>query len=302
MCLDRRGGTDLRRRFMDDMLLTGKSQRTVGAYVDAVRHMAEHYWVPPDRLTEEQVRRYLLHLVNEKKVARGTHTVALCGIKLFYELTAQREWRIFDIARPRYERRLPVVLSRGETWRILDCVSIPVYRICLTTIYALGLRLMEGITLTPQQIDSDRKVVHIHGKGAKDRYVPIQPKTVELLRDFWKTHRCPHWLFPAPTRHGLDHSLATNAGPVERSSVQSAFQRARVKAGVRKKAHVHTLRHSYATHLLEEGTALPVIQEYLGHSSITSTRIYLHLTRKVRKTAEDPIARLMQRPSPSDDE
>jgi len=302
MCLDRRGGTDLRRRFMDDMLLTGKSQRTVGAYVDAVRHMAEHYWVPPDRLTEEQVRRYLLHLVNEKKVARGTHTVALCGIKLFYELTAQREWRIFDIARPRYERRLPVVLSRGETWRILDCVSIPVYRICLTTIYALGLRLMEGITLTPQQIDSDRKVVHIHGKGAKDRYVPIQPKTVELLRDFWKTHRCPHWLFPAPTRHGLDHSLATNAGPVERSSVQSAFQRARVKAGVRKKAHVHSLRHSYATHLLEEGTALPVIQEYLGHSSITSTRIYLHLTRKVRKTAEDPIARLMQRPSPSDDE
>lgn len=298
----RREGTELRRRFMEDLVLAGKADRTVGAYVDEVRRLAEHYWTPPDRLTEEQVRGYLLHLVNEKKVARGTHTIALCAIKLFYEVTVQREWGIFDLARPRSERKLPVVLSRDETWRILDCVSIPGYRVCLTTIYALGLRLMEGITLTPAQVDSDRMVVHIHGKGAKDRYVPIQAQTVELLRGYWKTHRSARWLFPASTRHGIEHSLATNAGPVDRSSVQSAFQRARVKAGVRKKAHVHTLRHSYATHLLEDGTALPLIQEYLGHNRITSTRIYLHLTREVRKTAEDPIARLMLRPSPPDGE
>jgi len=193
---------------------------------------------------------------------------------------------------------LPVVLSREEVWRILDEVSIPVYRVCLTTIYACGLRLMEGATLTVPQIDSSRMLVHVRGKGAKDRLVPLPEATVEMLRDHWRTHRCPMWLFPAPTRKGLEHSLATNAGPVHRSSLQSAFRRALEKSGVHKKAHVHTLRHSWATHMLELGMSLRLVQVYLGHRSARTTQIYTHLTQQLHATAHDPVNRLMQRPEP----
>jgi len=188
------------------------------------------------------------------------------------------------------------VLSRAELWRILDEVRIPVYRACLTTIYSCGLRLMEGARLAVPDVDGDRKMLHIHGKRGKDRYVPIPGSTLELLREHWRTHRSPQWLFPAPTRRGLSRALAGNAGPVTRSSLQGAFRRGLQKSGVHKRAHVHTLRHSYATHLLEEGVQLRIIQTYLGHKSSRTTDIYTHLTREVRKTAIDPINRLMKRP------
>jgi site-specific recombinase XerD len=137
-------------------------------------------------------------------------------------------------------------------------------------------------------------MLHIHGKGKKDRYVPLPEPTLHLLRAFWRTHRSPLWLFPAPTRHGLKHSLAHNGGPVTRSSLQSAFRRALERAGIVKRAHVHTLRHSYATHLLEAGVNLRIIQENLGHGSARTTQIYTHLTREVRATLTDPLNLLMQ--------
>jgi integrase/recombinase XerD len=285
----------LRKRMTEDLTLSGKAPLTIENYTGAVHRLARHYDRPPDQLSEQEIRTYLLYLVEERKIAWGTFAIALNGIKFFYEVTLGREWEIFDLARPRYERKLPIVLSREEVWRILDAVTIPVYTVCLTTIYACGLRLMEGIPLTPQQVDGDRMFVHIHGKGAKDRYVPLQAETLQMLREHWRTHRCASWLFPARPRKGRDN-LATDAGPLHRSSLRSAFCRARDKAGVSKKAHVHTLRHSYATHLLEDGAALPVIQSYLGHARLSSTSVYLHLTRKICETASDPVARLMRRP------
>jgi integrase/recombinase XerD len=190
-------------------------------------------------------------------------------------------------------KKLPVVLSREEVQRILNGVRIPVYRICLTTIYACGLRLLEGAHLEIADVDSARMVLHIHGKGGRDRYVPLPERLLALLREHWKTHRSPRWLFPAPTRHGLAWSIAQDGGPVTRSSLQSAFRRALVKSGIRKRAHVHTLRHSCATHVLEANVNLRLIQVYLGHGSARTTQVYTHLTREVREGAKDPINRLM---------
>ena len=195
--------------------------------------------------------------------------------------------------RPAREWKLPVVLSREEVRRILAAVRIPVYRACLTTIYACGLRLLEGTRLQVPDVDSARMLLHIHGKSKQDRYVPLPKPTLQLLRAHWRTHRSPLWLFPAPTRHGLAHSLAHDGGPVTRCSVQSAFHRAWQQSGINKRAHVHTLRHSYATHMLEAGFNLRVIQDHLGHRSPGTTARYTHLTREVRAAVTEPLNQLM---------
>jgi len=286
--------TPLRQRMIEDMQLRGFSSRTQECYVAAVRQLAQHFHRSPDQLTEEDLRQYFLYLANEKQVARATATIALCGIKFFYERTLQRQWPTLRFVRPHREKKLPVILSREEVRRILAQVRIPVYRACLTTIYACGLRLLEGARLQVADVDSARMLLHIHGKGKTDRYVPLPEPTLQMLRSYWRTHRSPVWLFPAPTRHGLEHSLAHDGGPVTRSSLQSAFRRALQRTRIAKRAHVHTLRHSYATHLLEAGVNLRIIQENLGHRSARTTQIYTHLTREVRATLTDPLNQLMQ--------
>ena len=262
--------------------------------MNAVRGIARHYHRSPDELSEEDLRQYFLYLANEKKVARATATIALCGIKFFYEHTVQRTWATLRLVRPPREKKLPVVLSRDEVRRILREVRIPVYRVCLTTIYACGLRLLEGAHLQVPDVDGGRMLLHIHGKRKKDRYVPLATPTRDFLRAYWRTHRSPVWLFPAPTRHGLKHALAHDGGPVTRSSLQSAFRRALLRTGIAKRGHVHTLRHSYATHLLEAGVNLRIIQENLGHGSARTTQLYTHLTREVQATLTDPLNQLMQ--------
>ena len=181
-------------------------------------------------------------------------------------------------------------------WRILNAVRIDAYRVCLTTIYACGLRLTEGLRLQVPDVDSDRTLLHIHGKRGKDRYVSLPDGTLALLRTHWRTHRNPQWLFPAPRAGARVHAPAVpSATPITRSCLQSAFVRAVTQSGVHKRAHVHTLRHSYATHLLEAGVNLRLIQDYLGHTSPSTTAIYLHLTRELRDGALEPINSLMQR-------
>jgi integrase/recombinase XerD len=285
--------TPLRQRMIDDLKLAGYSERTQEAYVASVRKLAEHYSRAPDLIDEEELRRYFLYLKDERKLKRGSITVALCGIKFFYQKTLQQQWSVFDIARPPREARLPVVLTREEVHEILAGIRIAVYRVCLITIYSCGLRLREGTRLQPSDIYGERKVVQVHGKGRRDRIVPIPERTLALLREHWKTHRSPDWLFPAPTRRGLQHSLTHDGGPVTRSSLQSCLRRAVQRSDVRKKASVHTLRHSYATHLLEAGVDLRIIQGYLGHSSPKTTSLYTHLTAEVRRATRDPVERLM---------
>ena len=285
--------TPLRQRMIEDMTLRGFSARTQQSYVHSVAALAAHYRLSPDRISEEQLRQYFLWMTTEKRYARATVTIALCGIKFFFERTLQRPFTVLQLARPKPERTLPVVLSREEVGRILAAVRIPLYRACLTTIYACGLRLMEGARLRVADIDSQRMFVRVRGKGNKHRDVPLPQPTLALLRQFWLTHRSPTWVFPTATRHGMRYSVEHNAGPVTRSALQLAFRRALQHSGVRKAAHVHTLRHSYATHLLEANVNLRIIQHNLGHDSPKTTAVYTHLTTAVRDSVIEPLNRLM---------
>ena len=285
--------TCLKQRMIEDLQLRGLSPRTQDAYVRVVRQLAEHYDKPPDEITEEELRQYFLYLTNGKGVSASAFRGALCGIKFFYQYTLKREWPTLDLVRPAKEKKLPVVLSVEEVHQVLGCVRRRHYRVCLTTIYSCGLRLQEGVHLQVADIDSARMLVHVHrGKGAKDRFVPLPQHTLDLLRGYWAAHRNPTWIFPT-TRPADVFSLAAATRSMEVSSVQRALKAAVVESGLHKPATVHTLRHSYATHLLEAGVNLRIIQAYLGHSSPTSTAIYTHLTRKVEDRATKAINRVM---------
>ena len=284
--------TELRKRMIECLQLRGLSERTQEAYTSAVRQLAEHYHKSPDLLTEEELRQYFLFIKNVKHYSRNTMTIALCGIKFFYEQTLHRPWAIFGIVRPAPEKKLPVILSLAEVRQILGCLKLARYRVCLTTIYSCGLRLQEGTNLHLADIDSGRMMIHVrHGKGAQDRYVPLPERTLTLLRQYWATHRNSLLLFPSPG-HGKG-PLASATKPIHRSSVQDAFHAALQESGNNKRASVHTLRHSWATHLLEAGVNLRLIQQWLGHSSPATTSLYTHLTVKAEQLGAAAINQLM---------
>jgi integrase/recombinase XerD len=276
--------TPLRQRMIEDMQLRGLSPRTQEAYVRAVRQLAEHYRASPDRLTDEQVRQYFVFLHTEKRWSRASCTIALCAIKFLFEQTLQRPWTPLEFVRPARQKKLPVVLSSDEVWQIIDLVRLPHYRVCLSLIASCGLRLLEGVRLQVSQIDSARMQLHIQAaKGNKDRYVPLPPRLLPVLRSHWSTHRNPVWLFPSPGRSANQQPTATT--PMEESALQKAFRLALRESGIHKPATIHTLRHSWATHLLEAGVNLHLIQVWLGHTSPTTTTVYTHLTRKAEQQA-----------------
>jgi integrase/recombinase XerD len=269
--------TPLRQKMIEDMQLRGLADRTQESYLLAVRQLARHYQKSPDQINEEELRDYFLFLKNDRHASRSTCTINLCGIKFFFQHTLGREWKFFELIRPPKEKKLPVVLSRDEVRRILGCVDLQHYRVCLTMIYACGLRLREGAHLQIKDIDSDRKLIHVRcGKGGKDRYVPLPEEALKMLRRHWLTHHNLVWLFPA-MRYPSQPPGQSNL-PMEGTGLERAFRAALRESGISKPATVHTLRHSYATHLLEAGVNLRIIQCYLGHASPTTTAIYTHLT------------------------
>jgi site-specific recombinase XerD len=272
--------------------LRGLAERTQEAYTRAVRQLAAHYHKSPDLISEAELRQYFLYLKNVKHYSRNTMTIAICGVRFFYEQTLNRNWAIFGIVRPAPEKKLPVILSLAEVRQILGRVRLSRYQVCLSTIYSCGLRLQEGTHLQVADIDSARMMIHVrHGKGAKDRYVPLPERTLQLLRQYWTTHRNPVLLFPAEGRHHLDLAQATEA--ISKSSLQKAFRAALLESGNHKRASVHTLRHSWATHLLEAGVNLRLIQEWLGHSSPKTTSVYTHLTVKAEQLGTQAINQIM---------
>jgi site-specific recombinase XerD len=257
-----------------------------------VRQLAEHYHKPPDLISEEELRQYFLFLKNVKHYSRSTATIAICGIRFFYEQTLQRNWATFGLLRAPRETKLPVILSLAEVRQILGRVRLPRYKVCLSTIYSCGLRLQEGTNLRVADIDSARLMIHVrHGKGAKDRYVPLPKRTLQLLRQYWRQHHNPELLFPAEGRDHID--LAKSTEPMSKSSVQDAFHAALKDSRLNKRASVHTLRHSWATHLLEAGVNLRLIHEWLGHSSPATTSVYTHLTAKAEQLGAQAIDQLM---------
>jgi len=274
---------------IEDMQLRGLAEKTQESYLRVVRQLAEYYRKTPDQISEEELRQYFLYLKNVRRVSHSSCTVALCGIKFFYERTLRQEWPTLELVRSPREKKLPVVLSVEEVGQILGYVRRIKYRVCLGTLYSCGLRLKEGLHLQVADIDSDRLQIHVrHGKGGKDRYVPLPEVTLKMLRQYWVTHRHPEWLFPASNFKGW---MATE--PMNPSGVQKAFRAACKESGLQKHATVHTLRHSWATHMLEAGVNLRVIQAYLGHSSPNTTAIYTHLTRKAEVPAVTAINQVM---------
>lgn len=276
----------LRQKMIEDMQLRGLSARTQESYVGVVRQLAAYYHKPPDQLSQEELRQYFLYLKNEKRAARSSCTQVLCALKFLYQHTLQREWPILEFIRPAPEHKLPVILSVEEVGRVLGSVRLRHYRVCLNTIYGCGLRLLEGVRVQVGDIDSSRMLLHVRGgKGNKDRYVPLPEQSLSQLRQHWRQHRHPIWLFPG-------RELSAD-GPMDESGVQKAFRAALKESGINKAASVHTLRHSYATHLLEAGVNLRVIQSYLGHDSLSTTAIYTHLTQKGQADAVAVINQLM---------
>lgn len=284
--------TALRRRMHQDLQLTGHSERTQQSYLRAVWQLAEHFNTAPDQLSETQLREYILYLKNDKEFATGSLKIAVAGIKFFYRHTVPRDWETLKKLRIPRSKTLPDVLSIVEVRQLIGAAQRPWLRSYLWTAYSLGLRLQEALNLQPGDIDSHRMLVHIHrGKGAKDRFVPLPPRTLTTLREFWTTHRNQQWLFP-PTERGLQHGASPDA-PMSRDSVQAGMRKLVKQLDFRKRISIHTLRHSYATHLLEAGVNLRLIQQYLGHRSLQTTMIYLHLTSLGQEQARAAIDKLM---------
>lgn len=283
--------TRLRQRMIEDMQLRGLSPGTQAAYVRAVRDLAVYYGKSPDQLSDEDLRGYFVYLTQERRLARSTCTVALCAIKFLYEYTLKRDWPLQELVRPGKSKKLPVVLSTAEVQRILGCVYQPHYRICLNLIYACGLRISEGVGLQVKDVDSSRMQLLIRsGKGNKDRCIPLPEPILVQLRQFWLTHRHAVYVFPKRHRGG---AVPGATGTMLPKSVGRAFRAARADSGVTKAATVHSLRHSWATHLLEAGVPLQLIQQWMGHSSPRTTALYTHLSQQAEASALDKLSQLL---------
>lgn len=275
--------TALRQRMLEDLRVRNYSRKTQTTYIQHVARFAAYFKRSPDQLTTEDIRTYLVHLVEEKRVSWTWFNQMVCALRFFYGVTLGRGDMVPDIPFPRTSRKLPTVLSAEEVVRLLKAVRNLKHRTVLTTIYATGLRISEALALKVSDIDSQRMVINVRqGKGRKDRTVMLSPQLLDLLRSYARQAGPRDWLFPG---RSLDHAL--NATALQRACVQ-----ARIKAGLSKHASVHTLRHSFATHLLEAGTDLRVIQTLLGHRSVNTTAIYTHVSTQRLHNTPSPLDRL----------
>jgi site-specific recombinase XerD len=281
--------TPLRQRMIDDMTLYGLKRKTITAYVGCVARFARHFGKSPEVLGTAEIRSYLLYLTHDTHVASSTYNQALCALKFLYRVTLGKDWGLDGLARSRRQTKLPVVLSIDEVTRFFQAITSLRHRAILMTAYAAGLRISEVLALRVDDIDSQRMVIRVRqAKGSKDRYVMLSPRLLTLLREYWKAHRRRKvyqpspWLFPGnvPGR------------PITDGAVYDACQAACLAAGLDKHVTVHTLRHSFATHLLENGTDLRTIQILLGHRSLNTTARYLHVATAALQSTRSPLDRL----------
>jgi integrase/recombinase XerD len=285
--------TPLRQHMIAALPLSGKSARTQASSVREVRLLAQFYPKAPDRISEQELQAYFLHRKNVDGLAPASRRICYSGIRFFSQHVLKRDWSTLALLRAQTTHRLPAVLSVEEVRRVLQAATPLHNQVYFTTVYSLGLRLHEALYLQVSDIDGPRLQVHVHrGKGAKDRYVPLPEETLALLRTYWKTHRHPAWLFPAT---GRDHPQSpTAASPMRRSSVQGAFRTAKQRAGITTMGvAIHTLRHAYATHLLEAGVNPRLIQRYLGHTQLATTMLSRHLTHQGQEEAYERLNALM---------
>jgi integrase/recombinase XerD len=280
--------TPLRRRMIEDLRIRNYSSHTIEIYIRHVARFAKHFGCSPDGLGPEEVRRYQLHL-RESEVSWPLFNQAVSALRFFYTVTLKRPLGLERLPYAKRPKRLPCVLSAQEVLQLLMAVKLPRNRIALATSYASGLRVSELVALRVEDIDSARMLIHVRqGKGQKDRIVPLSEALLAALRDYWRALRPEGgWLFPSPE----------GDKPINVHTIQNACRDARRAAGLKKPVTVHTMRHSFATHLLEAGTDLRTVQALLGHSSLSTTAIYTHVQRRLVTATRSPLDLIAELPA-----
>lgn len=285
-------------RFAETMRLRSLAAATQDEYLRFVRKLVARHGGDPAALEESQVRAHLLRLKDEHHYSPSSMRTAVAAMRAYYGLHLGRDWQLFDLVRSPSAQKLPVVLTRAEVARLFATVREPRFRTLFRLIYACGLRIGEAVTLEVQDLREPGRVHIREAKGHKERYVPLPPAMLAELRAFWKTHRHPRWIFPGVGRGWREQPeqverLGRAVEPLGVGSVQHCLRLTRAQAGLPQETVVHTLRHSYATHLLEEGVSIRLISAYLGHSSLETTLIYTHLTAVNEASAREAVARLL---------
>ena len=274
----------LREQMKMDLKLKGYSPKTQVAYLGYMKNFVRYFGRSPAKMGEKEIREYLYHLITGRDLGDSSINSAYSALKFFYETTLCRDWNVAKIPRRKTEKRLPVVLDGSEIKQLLAVTTNLKHRALLMTTYSAGLRVSETAHLKVCDVDSKRMQLRVaQGKGKKDRYALLSPVTLNLLRDYWRQYRPFSWLFPgrSPER------------PISTRSIQKVFKDAKRKAGIKKPATVHTLRHSFATHLLEAGTDIYRVQKLMGHTTPKTTAIYIHLRRQDLLKVVSPLDSLM---------
>lgn len=280
--------TRLRQRTLEELQRRNYSQETTRSYIHAVKQFAEYFGKSPEKLGAEELRRYQLYLLNEKKCSAGTVKVHMSALRFFYKKVLKRHDLSFDdLVYPKKPKKLPVVLSQEEVTRLIEATTNPMHRTVLMLLYGTGIRRTEASQLKVSDIDSQRMVLHIRqGKGARDRDVPLSGKLLQALREYWRWRKPKHFLFPSSAGHRGQEQ------PISDKTVWHVCKGAAIRAGIQKKIGPHTLRHSFATHHMEAGTDLRTIQLLLGHANLEHTTVYLHLSHRHLHAATSPLEQL----------
>ncbi len=283
----------LRQKMVEDLQLRGYAEKTQKSYTRSVRQLENYWHVPAEEISELQVRDYFLYCKNDGGWSAATMRIAYSGIKFFYTTTFPQEWETLRLLKMKRLSTPPTVLSIDEVRLILETARTPQLKTFLTTVYSCGLRLSEALHLEVSDIDRERMTLRVrNGKGSKERFVPLPQSTYEALRVYWVTHRNPVLIFPALGRRKNQGGMAKR--PMAIGSVQGALRRVMTQLPkIKKHVTMHTLRHCYATHLIEAGVNIRTVQQYLGHASLVNTMIYLHVTNLGNDDAAARINRLM---------
>lgn len=274
----------LREQMKMDLKLKGYSPKTQAAYLGYMKNFVRYFGRSPAKMGEKEIREYLYHLITGKDLGDSSINSAYSALKFFYKTTLCRDWNVAKIPRRKTEKRLPVVLDGSEIKQLFAVTTNLKHRALLMTTYSAGLRVSETANLKVCDVDSKRMQLRVaQGKGKKDRYALLSPVTLNLLRDYWRQYHPFSWLFPGrlPER------------PISIRTIQKIFKKAKRKAGIKKPATVHTLRHSFATHLLEAGTDIYRVQKLMGHTTPKTTAIYIHLRRQDLLKVISPLDSLL---------
>jgi site-specific recombinase XerD len=277
----------LRRRMIEDMNVRGFMPKTQQCYIRAVREFTAFFGRSPDQAEAEDIRRYQVHL-RDRGTSASSMNAAVSGLRFFFTVTLDRPGAVARMITVKHPRKLPVVLSPGEVAAMLQAAPDLKYRAALSVAYAAGLRASEVIALKPGDIDSTRMVIRVEqGKGRKDRYVMLSPALLELLRDWWRAARPQGWLFPG----------RPPVNPMSTRQLSRACRTAAELAGLDKPVSLHTLRHSFATHLLEQRVDIRVIQVLLGHAKLTTTALYAQVATRTIRDVQSPLDHLEAPPA-----